>query len=402
MIVPGDLVLVLFEILLRTCRPTQSHFHGGAQAAGVSRIFGALIESHDDVGAEANLNRHGTFRGKEMRRPVKMGTEGHALFCDFAEFAEAENLESPGIGENWPLPGHETVQAAKVSNLLDTRPQVEVISVAEENLDAQLLEDVLRDRLDGGGSPHRHEHRGEDLAMGGGETAQAGIAGRCLDCKVRGHLWNSNGKRASASLGSGLVDGQGNDLAAQLAFVNDQAADGDGQFESPGAGTARIEEEDLLLELDLGDVTVAKDDGGESCRLRLQVKFGEYMEHVNGNAGDLEHVSDGQRTGPSAAIDIAAHRGYGSNFAQASQDLGVANVSSMNDEIGIAQAVEGFGPKQAMSVRDDADLQTVLSSQFSVKVKHKVSRLRLTSLRLSGYARDDRAGVLLLSPLLLH
>ena len=79
--------------------------------------------------------------------------------------AEAENLEAAGIGEQGPLPGHEAVQTAQLAHLFGARPQVEMVSIGQQDLRAQLFQRFLRHAFDRGQRSHRHEHRSFDLAM---------------------------------------------------------------------------------------------------------------------------------------------------------------------------------------------------------------------------------------------
>ena len=116
-----------------------------------------------------------------------MRAERHAFFGDLAQIVQAENLEAAGVGENRPRPRHEAMQSAQLADLLDSRPQVEVISVSQKNLDAEFLENVLRNALDRGQRSHRHEDWGFDFAMRRDQTAGAGGAGVSLDLEIDGH-----------------------------------------------------------------------------------------------------------------------------------------------------------------------------------------------------------------------
>lgn len=51
------------------------------------------------------------------------------------------------------------MQATQIAHLLDPGPEIEVIRVAEDNLSAEFLEDILRNAFDGCLSSDRHEHR---------------------------------------------------------------------------------------------------------------------------------------------------------------------------------------------------------------------------------------------------
>src|SRR5664279_2608527 len=126
---PRNLILVIFEILLAARRPAQRHLHGRLGAPVLRRMFGALVERHDDVGAQSDLGRDGALRTEEMRRAVEMRAEGHAIFRDLAQIAKAENLKAAGVGEDGMVPGHELLHPTKLANCLDTGPQIKMVGI---------------------------------------------------------------------------------------------------------------------------------------------------------------------------------------------------------------------------------------------------------------------------------
>ena len=116
-----------------------------------------------------------------------MRAKRHALVGDFAKFVQAENLEAAGISQDRPRPGHESVQASEVADGLDSRPQIEVISIAEKNLDPEFFENILRDGFDRGGGAYGHKHGSFDLSMGRDQATSAGRAGAVPDYELNGH-----------------------------------------------------------------------------------------------------------------------------------------------------------------------------------------------------------------------
>ena len=72
-------------------RQSQALFRAGA----ISRILGALVEGHGDVGAERDLDVHGVLGSKEVAAPIQMGPETDAFVGNLAQFAQGENLETP-------------------------------------------------------------------------------------------------------------------------------------------------------------------------------------------------------------------------------------------------------------------------------------------------------------------
>src|SRR5437660_1574845 len=131
---PWDLVPMLFEILLAALSPACRHFHRGPRTRLIRRILRALIERHDDVGAQPDLGLHRAFRAEKMRGAVQVRTECDAFLGDFAEFAEAEDLKSARVGEDRAPPGHESMQPAELPYRADPRPQIQVIRIAENDL----------------------------------------------------------------------------------------------------------------------------------------------------------------------------------------------------------------------------------------------------------------------------
>src|SRR5947208_2229960 len=99
-------------------------------------MFCALIEGHDDVCAQRNLDFDGPLRGEDMRRAVQMGTEGNTFFRDFAEVAQAEYLEAAGVSQKRPLPTHKFVQTAQTAHQFVPWPQIEMVGIAENDLRA--------------------------------------------------------------------------------------------------------------------------------------------------------------------------------------------------------------------------------------------------------------------------
>src|SRR5207244_3282647 len=90
---PRHFPLMLLEIFLASLRPPQRHFHRIAHARRFRRIFGALIECHDDVRTEANLSLNRLLGAQKMRRAVEVRAKCHSLLGDLSQITEAENLK---------------------------------------------------------------------------------------------------------------------------------------------------------------------------------------------------------------------------------------------------------------------------------------------------------------------
>src|SRR6185437_6310972 len=105
-----------------------------------------------------------------------MGTKLDSLFSNFAQLVEAENLEPAGVGKNAALPRHKPVQPAHLAEGFMSGSQIEVIRIAEKNLDAKLFQNVLRHAFDGTQRSDGHEHWSLDFAAWGSDAAEASRA----------------------------------------------------------------------------------------------------------------------------------------------------------------------------------------------------------------------------------
>jgi hypothetical protein len=86
------------------------------------------------------------------------------------------------------------------------------------------------------------------------------------------------------------------------------------------------------------------------------------VQHVDGNAAELDTLSHRQFARPSILIHVASDGGNGRYGLKFLKDLMRANVPRVNDVLRLAQRLQCFKPKQAMRIGDDADQD--VSSQF--------------------------------------
>ena len=188
LLVPGNLVLVLLEIIFAAAGPAQGQFHRLAGSLALGGELRALVEGHDDVGAEADFGCERALRAEEMRRAVEVRAEADAFLGDFAQLAQTKDLEAARVGQDGPLPAHEAVHAAKLANGLDPRPQIKMVGVVEQYLDAQLFESVLRNAFDVGKGADGHEHGRLDRAVRSDKAAGPGRARARLNLEGKRHL----------------------------------------------------------------------------------------------------------------------------------------------------------------------------------------------------------------------
>lgn len=179
------------------------------------------------------------------------------------------------------------MQAAKLADGFDSRTQVEVIGIAEKNLNSELLENVLGHAFDCRHSADRHEHRRFYFPVRRDHAPGASSACARLDLELNGHLLAIV---AMAEDRSGLVHRQVQEFPLYAAIFHDESANAHWQFESSGPRAARIKIEHSVKRLLLGNVAVATDHDRESSGLWLEVQLSQIVQNVDGNAAQFEHL----------------------------------------------------------------------------------------------------------------
>jgi hypothetical protein len=179
--VPGDFATVGAEVIKRAAGPGHGEakaFFGAIARGGILR---ALVESHDDVGAESDLDVDGMFGGEEVRTPVEVRAELNAIVRDFAERAEGEDLEAAGVSEHCARPADELVQAAHAANEFVTGTEIEMVGVAEDDFGAEGFERVLWDGFNSTLRADGHEDRSFDSLVGKMKTGAASAGRGCVE-----------------------------------------------------------------------------------------------------------------------------------------------------------------------------------------------------------------------------
>jgi hypothetical protein len=159
---------------LRAARPVDGAVDGGGDLLRGRRQPHALVERHDDVGAEVVLDADRVLGPQEVVDPVDRAAEADPVVGHLDQIGEREDLEAAGIGQPGLVPRREAVEAAEVADDLVTRPKEQVVGVGEDDLRAHLLELPRLHRAHGRARRHRHEDRGFDHAMGGVQPPGAG------------------------------------------------------------------------------------------------------------------------------------------------------------------------------------------------------------------------------------
>ena len=78
---------------------------------------------------------------------------------------------------------------------------------------------------------------------------------------------------------------------------------------------------------------MAEDHNLEAGRCRLQVEFREIVQHVDGNASELDDFSFRQLVGPGSLVDIAANGRHWRDGGKFFHNLGRADVSGVKDVV---------------------------------------------------------------------
>ena len=110
---------------------------------------------------------------------------------------------------------------------------------------------------------------------------------------------------------------------------------------------------------------VPGDDRGKSRRFGIEIEVGEIVKHENLQATDLDDLGQRQRACPRAGVDVASHGERRRDISEPSEDLRIADVAGVDDELRSVKRGHGLGPKQAVCVGDDADPQTTSPARCS-------------------------------------
>src|SRR3972149_645929 len=100
--------------LLTSLGPEVAALHGLVDVVEGFSEGRTLIEGHDDVSTQLLLNLDDTLRCEEMLAAIDMRTEQDAFIAYLAQVTQAEDLKPTAIGDQYPVPGHETVQSTQL------------------------------------------------------------------------------------------------------------------------------------------------------------------------------------------------------------------------------------------------------------------------------------------------
>jgi hypothetical protein len=148
---------------------------------------------------------------------------------------------------------------------------------------------------------------------------------------------------------------QRNDFSLDLSLANREVPHRHRQFEAPRPGAAGIEIKHAAARLLLRNMAVPRDHDLEPCRFRLQIELCQIVQNINRNAADLDDFSFRQPARPRGCVDIAANGRHGRENRELLKNFRRAHISRVNDVFRSAQRLDRFGPKQPVSVGNDAD-----------------------------------------------
>ena len=107
-----------------------------------------------------------------MFTAVDMRTEFNALLTYLAQTGKTEDLVASAISQDGAFPVHKAVQSAQLADDLHSRPQIEVIIVGKDHLDAYVPQMLGCHSLDRGLTAHGHKDRGGYCAVGSDQLTQ--------------------------------------------------------------------------------------------------------------------------------------------------------------------------------------------------------------------------------------
>src|SRR6516162_3876604 len=90
-------------------------------------------------------------------------------------------------------------------------------------------------------------------------------------------------------------------------------------------------------------------------RLRVQRKLRNLMQQQKFELPDRDHLSNRQTRGPVALIDVSTHHEQRRNPAKLLDDIGIADVPRMHNDVCAPQGGNSLGTEQPVGVGNDAD-----------------------------------------------
>ena len=138
--------------------------------------LGAFVQDHDYVRSQLLLHADHHLGAEKVARAIYVGAKLDTILGDLALSGQAEHLEATRIGQDGAIPAHKAVQSAHLGHQVRSGTQIEVIGIAQDQLDPQFSKIPRIEGLDCRLGANRGKSRGRDLAVGGVDASQASTA----------------------------------------------------------------------------------------------------------------------------------------------------------------------------------------------------------------------------------
>ena len=100
---------------------------------------------------------------------------------------------------------------------------------------------------------------------------------------------------------------------------------------------------------------MAENDDVEVGGFGVQVERVPVVEDIEVYRSDLDYFGLGQVGCPGGCVHISANGMDGGDFGELIQDIWIADVAGMDDDLDALEGFEGFGAEEAVGVGEDAD-----------------------------------------------
>lgn len=134
-----------------------------------------------------------------------------------------------------------------------------------------------------------------------------------------------------------------------------QVCDGDRQVEALWTGAARVDVEDSIAPVGFGFVSVAADDNVEAGDFRIEVKLFKVVQDVDRDILEFDNCGERKGRGPGFGVNVAANGEDGRDGFELVEDSRIADVTCVNDGLGVLECREGFRAEQTVGIGDDAE-----------------------------------------------
>ncbi|MCY1374595.1 hypothetical protein D9M69_619450 [compost metagenome] len=105
-----------------------------------------------------------------------MRIKKNTLFGNLPDLLQAEHLVPAGVGQYGPVPAIELMQPTRFFQNIKPRPQVKMISIAQDDLRGDVFGQFpLMHSLYGASRTYRHKYGGKDLAVTGHQLPRPGL-----------------------------------------------------------------------------------------------------------------------------------------------------------------------------------------------------------------------------------